>query len=133
MLRNTDRPELLIWSSPALLTRPETAPLLTEALEMGTALALVSDSTPRAQLEATLSNALDAKFSQDVVVFSGADSPGGVDMPFPRPSFPSPACLSALRRSIEVAPDTYGGLGGFGSNNQVEPARSPMSKWCVCV
>ena len=96
----------------------------------------------------------DRTLAKSVHTFSGGDSPGGLEgMSVPRPPFPSPATLSAFRRSIEIDPDTYGEakpraaghlqqttmspqpnpplVPPATTNTQVEPPRNPKAAYCI--
>ena len=121
MLRNVDRPELLIFTS-ALVANDRGAPrLIGEALEAGTPVVFLK-GYPGVE-----GGGFDA--AADVL---GPSSVSVVDMTaegVPRP--PHPGMLSALRHSLSVMPDGFGGSGGFGTQ-RADPPRPPLAARCVC-
>lgn len=123
MIRNTDKPELLIWTSANVLRDPGTIRLAQEASEVNTELGLVLPQ-PLERIEALLVDALPdsphirARFR----CWSSTDNQC--------PPAPHPRALSLFRQSMIIEPDGFGGNSGFGTTRQ-DPAREPFAKWTV--
>ena len=123
MLRNTDKPELLIWTSVSVLRDPGTTRLALEAIEVDTELGLVLPETlPR--IEQLLLEALPD--SPDIRARFRCWSSSDNDCP----PAPHPRALSLFRESMIIEPDGFGGSSGFGTTRQ-DPPREPFAKWTV--
>ena len=117
MLRNQDRPELLLFvtTNAARWTdgveRPGVARLVAEAKDAGTPSIWICEDDPKAV--------------------------GGLEpTPWPNaPSLPCPQALQDARASIEIEPDGFGGgMGGAGgTRGRKMPAREPLPARCVVI
>ena len=123
MLRNVDRPELLIFTS-ALVAQDRGAwRLLDEATDADCPSALLIHST---------SGKNDVAFAFDEnskkhPALSIKDMRNASRMPPPHPG-----ALSALRKSMTVAPEGFGGSGGFGRRT-ADPERPPLASYCIVI
>ena len=115
MLRNQDRPELLLFVgaeayADGAAPRPGAERLVAEAAAAGTpSVWLVEDAggAPESTLPAT---------------------------PWPEgaPAAPCPLALQLAREGVQIAPDAFGGSDGFGRGRQM-PERAPLPARCVVV
>jgi len=118
-LRNIDRPELLIFASERVAADRGAARLIGEALEVGTAVVFLC--TRGGQDLGGFEKVLeDSAFRTSVQIIA----------PKGHPPPPHPGALSALRKSLEITPDGFGGSGGFGQRAG-DPPRPPLAARCV--
>jgi hypothetical protein len=117
-VRNLDQPELLLFSEAVWLNDEGTGvrggcdTLFASAVQYGTAVACYSSTRGTAALREALSP-----------VPEQLHVAGDVDCA-------TPAALSALRRSLEVQPQAFGGAGGFGGASTPH-RRAPLAARCV--
>lgn len=110
MIRNIDRLELLVWTASALLSAPP-GRLLVEAREQGTLAVALADSA-----------------------LGGAEAAAGDLFRYVTPPPLSCTQLSALRRSLLISPEGFGGSDGFGEQqaaNLGHAHRPPLASRCV--
>ena len=107
MLRNQDRPELLLIIGQAAM----------------------DDGRPRAGLERLIKEARSASTPAVWLVDGESINLGCKTMPLTEP-LPSPRGLQIARESFEIIPDAFGGSDGFGRIQNTAP-RAPLAARCV--
>eukprot|EP00613_Pedinella_sp_CCMP2098_P072241 CAMPEP_0171908396 /NCGR_PEP_ID=MMETSP0993-20121228/7831_1 /TAXON_ID=483369 /ORGANISM="non described non described, Strain CCMP2098" /LENGTH=277 /DNA_ID=CAMNT_0012540977 /DNA_START=55 /DNA_END=888 /DNA_ORIENTATION=- len=127
MLRNIDRPELLIFSAPSVANDRGSRRLIYEAQQAGTVVAFLDDGRHgECQNKAAFQRVLGTDSFRDLR--KGIQV---VDLSTHGFLPPHPGSLSTLRKSFEVSPDGFGGSSGFGTQLQ-NPKREPLASRCVC-
>lgn len=115
MLRNRDRPELLVFVGQDIVidaqgvAQPGVARLVAEARDAETpSIWLVSDDASTARPAGLVA----------------------VQRPEATEPLPCPSVLQTLRQAITITPDAFGGADGFG-RGQAQAARSPLPARCI--
>ena len=89
MLRNADRPEVLIFSSKRMFLTPGLSPLMMDAIKYGTALALVLDDEPLDTMTQFADDHCPEQVRVHLQLFSG--------LAHGLRGRPNPQCLSGFR------------------------------------
>uniref|UniRef100_A0A7S2HAM1 Uncharacterized protein n=1 Tax=Octactis speculum TaxID=3111310 RepID=A0A7S2HAM1_9STRA len=119
-LRNVDRPELILFTSEKVAADRGVLRLVSEAIEEGTSIVFLC-TQPGENHGSGFEKVLEGSPLRDQIPIIKSEG---------HPPPPHPGALSALRKSLEIIPDGFGGSSGFGMRAG-DPPRSPLAERCV--